>query len=143
MSSSAGTASSTEFSSIATIERLTVSSEMIAIGTPYCTERLIVPTSRVTRVTRSPVLAPSTRPRGSRRIVSMMYSRAEASRSWPNSVEVRWPRKVNSDCATTTARITSASEVTPDAEVSPETVRSIRSPSRRGTSSARRPRRGR
>ena len=43
---------------------------MIAIGTPYCTERLIVPTSRVTRVTRSPVLALSTRPSGSRRIVA-------------------------------------------------------------------------
>ena len=46
---------------MATTERTTVSSEMIAIGTPYCTERLIVPTSRVTRVTRSPVLALSTR----------------------------------------------------------------------------------
>ena len=62
---------------------------MIAIGTPYCTARLIVPTSRVTRVTRSPVLAPSTRPSGSRRITSTMYSRADDSRSWPKIVEVR------------------------------------------------------
>ena len=49
---------------------------MIAIGTPYCTERLMVPTSRVTRVTRSPVLALSTAPSGSRRIVRTMNSRA-------------------------------------------------------------------
>ena len=89
MSSSAGTASSSELSSIATTDIPTVSTEMMAIGTPNCTERLIVPTSRVTRVTRSPVLAPSTRPSGSRRIVSMMYSRADDSRSWPKIVEVR------------------------------------------------------
>ena len=74
--SSAGTASTTELSSIATIDSTTVSSEMIAIGTPNCTERLIVPTSRVTRVTRSPVLALSTLPSGSRRIVRTMNSRA-------------------------------------------------------------------
>ena len=81
-------------SSIAPIESTTVSSEMIAIGTPYCTERLIVPTSRVTRVTRSPVLALSTAPSGSRRIVRTMYSRAMDRRSWPNSVEVRWATNV-------------------------------------------------
>ena len=63
------------------IESTTVSPEMIAIGTPYCTERLIVPTSRVTRVTRSPLLALSTRPSGRARIVRTMYSRADDSRS--------------------------------------------------------------
>ena len=42
-----------------------------------------MPTSRVTRVTRSPVLALSTAPSGSRRIVRTMYSRAVESRSWP------------------------------------------------------------
>ena len=68
---------------------------MIAIGTPYWTERLIVPTSRVTRVTRSPVLALSTRPSGSARIVRTTYSRADDSRSWPKIVEVRWARKVS------------------------------------------------
>src|SRR6476620_796680 len=92
--SSAGTARTTELSSIAPIDITTVSSEMIAIGTPYCTERLIVPTSRVTRVTRSPVLAPSTAPSGSRRIVRTMNSRAVESRSWPKSVEVRWATQV-------------------------------------------------
>ena len=76
---------------IATTDSDTVSSEMIAIGTPYCTERLIVPTSRVTRVTRSPVLAPSTRPSGRARIVSTMNSRADDSRSCPKTAEVRCP----------------------------------------------------
>ena len=52
----------------------------------FCTARLMEPTSRVTRVTRSPVLAPSTRLRGSRRIVSTTYSRIEARRFWPNRV---------------------------------------------------------
>ena len=47
---------------------------MIACGRPNCTDRLIVPTSRVTRVTRSPVDAPSTRPSGRRRTVATMYS---------------------------------------------------------------------
>ena len=111
MSSSDGTASSTELSSIATTESTTVSPEMIAIGTPYCTERLIVPTSRVTRVTRSPVLALSTRPSGSRRIVRTMYSRADDSRSWPKIVEVRWARKVSSAWAHTTPTISRASGV--------------------------------
>ena len=69
---------------------------MIAIGRPYCTDRLMVPTSRVTRVTRSPVLALSTWPSGSRRIVPTMNSRAEASRSCPKRVETHWPRNVNS-----------------------------------------------
>ena len=92
--SSAGTARTTELRSIAPIDITTVSSEMIAIGTPYCTERLIVPTSRVTRVTRSPVLALSTAPSGSRRIVRTMNSRAVESRSWPKSVDVRCATKV-------------------------------------------------
>ena len=33
----------------------------------------------------------------------MMYSRADDSRSWPKIVEVRWPRNVNSDWASTTS----------------------------------------
>ncbi len=66
---------------MATTDSATVSPEMIACGTPNCTERLIVPTSRVTRVTRSPVLAPSTRPSGSRSTVVTMNSRADDSRS--------------------------------------------------------------
>ena len=56
----AGAARNHEFSTIATTLSETVSSEITSAGSPHCTERLIVPTSRVTRVTRSPVLAPST-----------------------------------------------------------------------------------
>ena len=83
-------------------ESTTVRPEMIAIGTPYCTDRLIVPTSRVTRVTRSPLLALSTRPSGSGRIVRTMYSRADDNRSWPKIVEVRWARNVSRACVQTT-----------------------------------------
>ena len=115
MISSAGAASSTEFSSIATTDSTTVSSVITAIGTPYCTARLIVPTSRVTRVTRSPVLAPSTRLSGSRRIVPTTYSRADASRSCPKSVEVICPANVNSVWASTTATITRARAPMPSA----------------------------
>jgi hypothetical protein len=131
--SSAGTARTTELSSMAPIERTTVSSEMIAMGTPYCTERLMVPTSRVTRVTRSPVLALSTAPSGSRRIVRTMNSRAVDSRSWPNSVEVRCATKVNAACAITTTMMTSASW--PSGRPVPSTVVLTSSPSRRGTMS--------
>ena len=113
ITSSDGTASSTELSSIAITDSPTVSSEMIAIGRPYWTDRLIVPTSRVTRVTRSPVLALSTWPSGSRRMVRTMYSRADASRSWPNRVEVRWARNVRNAWATTTTTTSSASAVEP------------------------------
>ena len=108
-----GTASSTELSSIATTDSATVSSEMIAIGRPYCTARLMVPTSRVTRVTRSPVLALSTWPSGSRRMVRTMYSRADASRSCPKSVEVRWAKKVKSACMITTPTTSSATRSRP------------------------------
>ena len=94
---------------------------MIAIGTPYCTERLMVPTSRVTRVTRSPLLALSTRPSGRARIVRTMYSRADDSRSWPKTVEVRWARNVSSAWAQTTPTISRASELSDDA-ASPATV---------------------
>ena len=131
MTSSDGTASTTELSSIATIESTTVRPEMIAIGTPYCTERLMVPTSRVTRVTRSPLLALSTRPSGRARIVRTMYSRADDSRSWPKTVEVRWARNVSSAWAQTTPT-TSRARVLRDDAASPATVRLIRSPSRRG-----------
>ena len=131
--SSAGTARTTELSSIAPIESTTVSSEMIAIGTPYCTERLMVPTSRVTRVTRSPVLAPSTAPSGRRRIVRTMNSRAVESRSWPKSVEVRWARNVNAACASTTPTITRASWSRE--RPTPSTVVLTSSPSSRGTTS--------
>ncbi len=129
--SSAGTARTTELSSIAPIDITTVSSEMIAIGTPYCTERLMVPTSRVTRVTRSPVLALSTAPSGSRRIVRTMNSRAVESRSWPKSVDVRCATKVKPACASTTPTITSASW--PSGRPVPSTVVLTSSPSSRGT----------
>src|SRR4051794_40085206 len=135
MIASAGSASSTEFSTIAPTESTTVSRVMTAMGTPYCTARLIVPTSRVTRVTRSPVLAPSTRLSGSRRIVSTTYSRMDASRFWPNSVEVTWPANVKTACATTTATISNASEPMPTAGPGALT-RSISWPRRRGTVSA-------
>ena len=108
MTRSEGTASTTELSSMATIESTTVRPEMIAIGTPYWTDRLIVPTSRVTRVTRSPLLALSTRPRGSARIVRTMYSRADDSSSWPKTVEVRWARNVSSAWAQTTPTTSTA-----------------------------------
>ena len=135
MTTSAGSASRTEFSSIAPTESTTVSRVMTAIGRPYCTARLIVPTSRVTRVTRSPVLAPSTRLNGNRRIVSTTYSRIEASRLWPNNVDVICPTKVNMACATTTATMTSAREPTPEAMPAAAT-RSMSCPRSRGTASA-------
>ena len=114
------------------IESTTVRLEMIAIGTPYCTDRLIVPTSRVTRVTRSPLLALSTRPSGRARIVRTMYSRADDSRSWPNTVDVRWATNVSRAWAQTTPTISRASELSDDA-ASPATVSLISEPSRRGT----------
>ena len=110
---------------MAMIESTTVRPEMIAIGTPYCTERLIVPTSRVTRVTRSPLLALSTRPSGSARIVRTMYSRADDSRSWPKTVEVRWARNVSRAWVQTTPT-TSRARVFSDDAASPATVRLIR-----------------
>ena len=134
MTSRDGTASSTEFSSIAITDSATVSSEMIAIGRPNWTARLMVPTSRVTRVTRSPVLALSTWPSGRRRIVCTTYSRADASRSCPKSVEVRWAKKVKSACVTTTPTTSSATWSRP--APSAFTVRSTRLPSSRGTTSA-------
>ena len=132
MTSSDGTASTTELSSIATIESSTVRPEMIAIGTPYCTERLMVPTSRVTRVTRSPLLALSTRPSGRARIVRTMYSRAEETRSWPKTVEVRWATNV-SDAWAQTTQTTSTARVLRDDAALPATVLLISSPSSRGT----------
>ena len=114
------------------IDSTTVSREMIDIGTPYCTDRLIVPTSRVTRVTRSPLLALSTRPSGSLRMVRTMYSRADDSRSCPKIVEVRCARNVSSAWVQTTPT-TSRARVFSDDAASPATVRSIRAPSRRGT----------
>ncbi len=107
---------------------------MIDIGTPYCTDRLMVPTSRVTRVTRSPLLALSTRPSGRERIVRTMYSRADDNRSWPNTVDVRWARNVSSAWVQTTATISTARALS-DEPASPATVRLIREPSRRGTTS--------
>ena len=68
--------------------------------------------SRVTRVTRSPVLAPSTRPSGRASTVRTMYSRASASRSWPKSTDIRSARKVSRACITTTAATASASPFT-------------------------------
>ena len=114
------------------IESTTVRLEMIAMGTPYCTERLIVPTSRVTRVTRSPLLALSTRPSGRARMVRTMYSRADDSRSWPKIVEVRWATNVSRAWAQTTPTISNASELS-DVSASPATVSLINEPSRRGT----------
>ena len=118
---------------MAPIESTTVSSEMIAIGTPYCTERLIVPTSRVTRVTRSPVLALSTAPSGSLRIVRTMNSRALDRRSCPNSVDVRWARNVKPAWASTTPMMMRASWLSE--RPPPSTVVLTSSPSRRGTTS--------
>ena len=131
--SSAGTARTTELSSIAPIESTTVSSEMMAIGRPYWTERLIVPTSRVTRVTRSPVLALSTAPSGSRRIVRTMYSRAVESRSWPKIVEVRCAMNVSAAWSSTTPTMARAS--VSSGRPPPSTVVLTSSPSRRGTTS--------
>ena len=64
-----------------------------------------------------------------------MDSRADDRMSWPNTVEVHWPRKVSSDWATTTPMMTSARVATFALEELPATVLSIRSPSSRGTSS--------
>ena len=90
---------------------------MIDIGTPYCTDRLIVPTSRVTRVTRSPLLALSTLPSGRERIVRTMYSRADDNRSWPNTVDVRWARNVSRAWVQTTATISTARALSDDGGV--------------------------
>ncbi len=122
---------------MAPTESTTVSKAMTAMGRPVWTARLIVPTSRVTRVTRSPVLAPSTRLSGSRKIVSTTYSRIEANRFWPNSVEVSWPAKVNAAWATTTATITSASEPRPAAGPGDDAVDELSKEPRHGERSGR------
>ena len=73
-----GTASS---ANIATTVSSVVIPAITDSGRPKRTLMLIVLTSRVTRVTRSPVLALSTFPKGSPSTVRTTYSRASASKS--------------------------------------------------------------
>ena len=74
-----GAESSSELVIMATSVSTTVMLATIDSGRAQRTLSLIVPTSRVTRVTRSPELALSTRESGNRRIARTTYSRAEAS----------------------------------------------------------------
>src|SRR6478752_10680553 len=95
MSTIDGSESIGELLTIATSVRTTVMLATIASGRAQRTLSLIVPTSRVTRVTRSPELALSTRDSGSRRIARTMYSRAVARTLWPSTVEEILAAKVN------------------------------------------------
>ncbi len=94
---------------------------------------LIVETSRVTRVTRSPELAASTRPNGRPSTVRTTYSRASASTSWPNSTDIRSARKVISAWTTITPATARASPFMVAASVAGAAARSTSSPSSRGT----------
>ena len=78
---SSGRVSSTELSSMATTVSAVVIMAITVSGRPKRMVWLIVLTSRVTRVTRSPELALSTRPSGRPSTVRTMCSRASASTS--------------------------------------------------------------
>ena len=131
---------SSELLSMATSVRTTVVPAVIDWGSAQRTDSLIVPTSRVTRVTRSPEPADSTRESGSRRIARTISSRAAASRPCPSSVEVTWAANVISPCRTTIPATTSAMEFAAASAAScrpaatSATVESTRAPSRRGMS---------
>ena len=140
MSTIEGTDSRTELLSIATNVRTTVVPAMIARGSAQRTDSLIVPTSRVTRVTRSPELAVSTRDSGSRRMARTTYSRADARTSWPRNAELTWAAKVISPWTTTMPPTSSAMELAAAIAASwrpactSATVLSTRPPRRRGMS---------
>ena len=87
------------FSGIATTVSKVVTLAITDSGRPKRTLWLIVLTSRVTRVTKSPVLALSTFPRGRPSTVRTTYSRASESRSWRNSVDIHSAKKVRIACS--------------------------------------------
>jgi hypothetical protein len=76
-----GSVSSGEFSSSATTVSATMDTDVTRVGNDQRTAVLILETSEVMRVTRSPLDAASTWPSGSRSTARTTYSRAEASRS--------------------------------------------------------------
>ena len=94
---------------------------------------LIVLTSRVTRVTRSPVLALSTLPSGSPRTVRTTYSRASDNKSWPKITDIHSAKKIKKACITTTPATASASPLRVAVEVPPAETVSTNEPRMSGT----------
>ncbi len=125
--------SSGELSSIAATVSAVVMMAITVSGRPKRMVWAIVPTSRVTRVTRSPELALSTRPSGSASTVRTTYSRAAASTSWPKTAEVRRARKIITAWTTTTPATASASPFRVAANVPGAAAWSTRPPRIRGT----------
>ena len=137
MSSSAGTASSTEFSSIATIERLTVSTrddrhrDAVLHRAAHRADVARHPGDQVAGA--GALDAAEWQPQD--RVDDVFARRGEqvlAEQRRGALAQEGEQRLRDHDHQDDQGRARS----TPDAEVSPETVRSIRSPSRRGTSSA-------
>ena len=106
-----------------------------ASGRPNRTLSLIVATSRVTRVTRSPELALSTLPSGSRSTVATTYSRAAASRSCPKITDISRAKNVRAAWTTTTPATATAKLVSTAAAVPGSAAWSTMAPRIRGTTS--------
>src|SRR4029453_13991454 len=130
---SSGRVSSGEFNSMATTVSSVVIPAITDSGRPKRTLMLIVDTSRVTRVTRSPVLALSTLPNGSPRTVCTTYSRASDSKSWPKITDTHSAKKVKIACIATTPVTASARPSSVDAKVPPADAASTSEPRMRGT----------
>src|SRR6476660_9287517 len=107
MSTIDGRESTDELLTMATRVSRTVMLATIDSGSAQRTLSLIVPTSRVTRVTRSPELALSTRESGRRRMARTTYSLAVARTLWPSTVEENLAARVNALCTTTSPATTS------------------------------------
>ena len=129
---SVGSASSGEFTAIAPNDRTMRTPSRMNDGRASRAAPLIVCTSRVTRVTRSPELAASMRDSGSASTNRTTFSRAVASTLCPNTTDSRFAANVVK-AWTTTMPATTAASLSSCTSSPPMVAWSTRSPSSFGT----------